>query len=83
MDKKYLHRVIDQIVSETKIDFDEKKIYFPFSSPLSFSLSFLSLSLSFYFVDHCREIYGLNDDEVEYVWNEYINSITDKIENGL
>ena len=89
MDKKYLHRVLDQIVSETKIDLDEKKVYFTFSpSPFflfpdaffsPFSISYLPL-----FFDHCRDIYGLNDDEIDYVWDEYKEIILDKIEsNGL
>ena len=90
MDKKFLHRVIDQLVYETRIDYDEKKIYFPFiyhsSYPLSFS-SFLSpsnffITSSSYFVDHCREIYGLTDDEVGYVFEEYKDIIKDKIESN-
>ncbi len=93
MDYKFLHRVIDQLVYETKIDFDEKKIYFPFSYSsfsLSFVLSFSSflspsnffITSSSYFVDHCREIYGLTDDEVGYVFEEYKDIIKDKIESN-
>ena len=92
MNKKYLHRVIDQLVSETRIDYntqegdDEGRIYTPISStplllPFSFSSPFFSSSSSFFFSKHCKEVYGLNDDEVKYVWNEYKKIIKDKI-NG-
>ena len=93
MNKKYLHRVIDQLVSETRIDYntqegdDEGRIYTPISStplllPFSFSSPFFSSSSSFFFSKHCKEVYGLNDDEVKYVWNEYKKIIKDKINNG-
>ena len=93
MNKKYLHRVIDQLVSETRIDYntqegdDEGRIYTPISStplllPFSFSSPFFSSSSSFFFSKHCKEVYGLNDDEVKYVWEEYREIIKDKIENN-
>jgi len=89
MDYKFLHRVIDQIVSETKIDFDKEVVYFPFfvspflllSSPSSFPSLYLS-SFSFSFSKYCKNIYGLTDDEVGYVFEEYKDIIKDKIENG-
>ena len=77
MDKKFLHKVLDQIVSETTIDYDEERFRPPFSHP-SFShlfFSFSSLSpFSPYpsFIIHCREVYGLNKEEIGYVWKEYI-----------
>ena len=94
MDKKFLNKVVDQLVSETRIDYNERKIYFPFSSTSLFfpsplpsffshpSSYFSTFSLSFF--KHCREVYGLNDDEVGYVWDKYREIIKDKIEsNGL
>ena len=79
MDKKFLHRVIDQIVSETRLDYDKERIYVPFS--LSSSFSFLSFGPSFYFFQHCREVYGLNDDEIRYVLKKYMEIIDNKIKN--
>lgn len=79
MNKKFLDKVLDQIVSETKIDHDKKKIFFSFFS-FSFSSSLLLILFPF-FSKHCRNVYGLNDDEVEYVWKEYRNIIIYKI-NG-
>ena len=112
MDKKYLHKVIDQLVSETELDYDNEKILFPFLSPhlpslafppFFFPFSFFSsltpflpsghfflifnqlssrtFSKSFY--NHCKNIYGLSDQEVLYVWDEYKTIIENKIKNGL
>jgi hypothetical protein len=78
MDKKFLNKVVDQIVSETKIE--HKKVSFPF--PFSFSLPFFSplppLPLSD-FIHHCKEVYGLNRDETNYVYKEYVIGINNKI----
>ncbi len=87
MDKRFLHKVIDQIVSETRIDYNELSptLYTPFPYPpliISFS-TFPPRFLFSSFTNHCRDVYGLNNDEVRYVWDEYIKIIRDKINNGL
>jgi len=84
MDKKYLDKVLDQLVSETKIDYNERTIFLPFSfSPFSYSCYSLQLLLLFSpFSKHCKEVYGLNKQEIEYVWEEYREIIKDKINNG-
>ena len=72
LDNKLLNKVVDQIISETRIIND--KIYAPF---LSFSFSFFSHHLpSLYLVssfsDHCKNVYCLkNDQEIQYVWEKY------------
>ncbi len=87
MDKKFLDRVLGQIVRETEIDYENERVYVPFISfPLFFihfhkHHSFLS-SRFFSFSKHCRDIYGLNYEETEYVWVEYREIIKDKIENN-
>ena len=84
MDKKYLNKVIDQIVRETRIDYDEGRIYTPFQKPFYFFLSYLPFLLFSFktFYRHCEEVYGLNYDETEYVWEEYKENIRDKVNNG-
>ena len=92
MDTKFLNKVVDQIVSETTIDYDEGRLYTPFS-PISYHFSYLISFLQSPICYrpllhrllriHCKNIYGLNDDEVNYVWNEYKEIIIDKINNGL
>ena len=85
MDKQYLDKVLDQLVGETTIDHDKVRIKFP-SLPF-FYYPFLTLSTPHYqaifniFYDHCENVYGLNIEEIEYVWNEYREIVKDKI-NG-
>ena len=88
MDYKFLNKVVNQIVSETMIDYRGKgKIFTPFSLPFYLpSLTFIfSISSSYRsnFFNHCKEVYGLNEQEIEYVWEEYKQIIIDKINNGL
>lgn len=79
MDYKFLNKVVDQIVSETTIDYENDRIFTPFSPnslPVSLLLSIVkdwntSPLLHRLLRRHCKEIYGLNNDEVRYVWGEY------------
>ena len=88
--KKYIDKVLDHLLRSTELNYDEETItflppryfyifYFPLlpSSELS-SFSFPQAYLSRY----CRDYFGLTKDEIEYVWDKYINIILDKIENG-
>jgi hypothetical protein len=81
MNKEYLDKVLDHILSETRIDYDQEKAYPPFTHSLSSSL------LSYYhppphsFLEHCKEVYGLTEKETIYVWKQYKQIIKDKIEN--
>ena len=78
MDYKFLNKVVDQILSETRIDYDKEKLHTPFPNNLNKYLLIFGLPSS-YFTQHCKEVYGLNYDEVNYVWDEYKNIITNKI----
>ena len=85
MDKRFLDKVLDQIVSETRIDYEWGEIQIPFSDlsidiPHSLLLHHLDFHpFLFLFSDHCKNVYGLNKEETEYVWEEYINIIIDKL----
>ena len=35
------------------------------------------------FEQHCKDVYGLNDDEIDYIWDEYEKIIRDKLEEKL
>ena len=95
MDKKFLNKVTEQIISETRIDYDRRIMGAPFFVPFPPSLSFLhplshALTLfldsnpPFFFTKHCVEVYGLNEQEIEYVWKVYSDDIVYKIiNNGL
>jgi len=86
--KKYIDKVIDHLVRSTKIDYDNNLISPTFFSSFTFFL--LSSSVSFTsriflknsFSSYCENTYGLTEDEIKYVWNEYKDIIKDKLENG-
>ena len=89
MDYKFLHKVVDQIVSETRIDYDEgisSPVLLPFFT-LHYSLTekgpnyFIDVQKEsiYHFKKHCIDIYGLNEEEISYVWEEYREIIYNKI----
>ena len=86
--KIYLDKVVEFLVRDTIINYDKDEIQFPFLFSSSiFPIFFPFLippSLSFHpsFPKYCKDTYGLTEKEVEYVWNQYKDIITDKIENG-
>ena len=86
MDYKFLDKVLDQIVSETEIDYEKGIIHFPFINRRLFASLFLSSSYSGLhlsrFFKHCEDVYGLNEEEMEYVWDEYTQIISDKLKNN-
>lgn len=84
MDKKFLQKVIDQLVYETRIDYDEEIVYIPFFHPSLPFISFFSHSFfhQSFFNNHCRDVYGLYFYEIEYVWKVYEHIVKDKIKNN-
>jgi len=82
MDNKYLNKVVDQLVSETEIDYENTEILTAPFLLFSFYSSSLSSTLLLYnFFKYCRDIYGLTEKEAEYVWIQYRKTIKDKIKN--
>jgi len=83
--KKYLDKVVSTITRETKIDNDKREIYVPFfiqgdnSIPLSLDNRVLYKVMKTPFIKHCKNIYGLTNKEIEYVWVNYIENHKKKI----
>ena len=77
--KKYLDKVVEFLVRDTKIDYDQKRIQYPFYPPFHY----LTPSPLFLFPStlskYCIDVYGLTDQEIEYVWVKYKDIIKDKI----
>jgi hypothetical protein len=85
LDNKFLDKVCDQIVSETRVI--DNKVHLPFILPFhllplspfhpssSLFLSYPSSSLLPFFIRHCMSVYSLNDNEIEYVWGRYKEEI--------
>ena len=95
MDKGFLNKVLGQIVRETEINGVEERVYPPNSNDTnSYSFpaipfgSLFSLDLVYpfplptFFYLHCRDVYGLNNEESKYVWEEYKRIIINKIKNN-
>ncbi len=94
MEDKYLNNVLNSLVRETNIDFDEETLYMPFFNSFhaypfeSYYVPKFFLTPSPYsttppsFTEHCRDIYGLIGDEIDYVWNNYKTIINNKISDG-
>ena len=85
MENNYLDKVVDQIVRETEIDYVNGSIYFPFILDTSYFGQMGTTNLiiiNIPFINHCRDIYGLNDEEILYVSDKYKKIINDKLKNN-
>jgi hypothetical protein len=80
----YLDKVIEFLLRDTKIDYKNEKITTPSNFIIHFIAFFLLIPsfLPFTFSKYSKEVYGLTDQEIEYVWKEYKEIIKDKIKNG-
>ena len=76
LNNKFLDKVIEQILSETRIMGD--KVYTPFFPPyLHLPLYIHSISFSLLrFSSHCKKVYSLNEQEIKYVWVKYKEGLT-------
>ena len=87
MDKrkeKYINYVVEDLISNTEIDYDQKKIKYPFLSPHYFPLSpsFLFFTNNSPFTKHVIERYGIHDNDVDNTWEIYKGKIKEVIDNG-
>ena len=82
---KYLDKVVELLVKYTVINYGKEEIQLPFFYSRFLISTFSSLSVVFrfkLFSEYCKEVYGLTDLEIDYVWKEYKDIILDKIKNG-
>ncbi len=83
MDKKFLNKVIDNIVSETRIDYDRGKVHTPFYVFFLYQdRAYFRHISSYNFTMHCTDVYGLNRYEIVYVWDKYKEIINDKLKDN-
>ena len=88
MDKKekYINYVVNNLVTQTKIDYDQGKILPPSHFPLhSFPLSpppSISSLFFYYFSKYITERYGIHDNDVDNTWEIYKEKIKEVIDNG-
>ena len=94
MNNKFLNKVVGQILSETKLNYEVETVSPPFLPMSLFGFSFFNfspfsihninsnpISFSFSFKTHCKEINSLNDDEIGHVWTEFYNGIKGILDN--
>ena len=80
MNIKFLDKVYDQILSETRIIDDKGLIHFPFILPYlrlndnKDNFFFPLINQRFY--PHCKDVYSLNKEETDYMWGKYKEGIT-------
>ena len=94
---QYLDKVIEKLLDATKIDYDpfyyqETEIIIPSDidgeNIYTYHNLFINRAKVFVntfrnkFYKHCRDIYGLTEDESKDVWKQYSKRIRQKIENG-
>ena len=88
--KKYIDKVIDHMVRDTEIDYENRRVIFSrFSYHFSFSLSPTFLPFSKFvsypilpsspFYKYCRNQFGLTPKEIKYVWDKYKDIMLEKI----
>ena len=77
--KVYLKKVVEIVSNSTIIDYDKEVIRTPGGFPIYF-VSSLDYPFNF-FIDYCKDNFGLDDDESLYVWYEYSKMLNKKVSN--
>lgn len=87
--KRYIDKVLEFYVRGTKIEdigYGRKKIIFPTSQsfilPTEDELLILGNFIPYFFYDYCKNMYGLTEDEINYMWVKYEDIIRDKVYDG-
>jgi hypothetical protein len=76
---RFIEHIINDLVRDTRINYDREEVHFPFLSYLSPPIPFLSTFIPF--SKYCKNTYGLTEEEIDYVWNQYKGIIKDKFTN--
>lgn len=84
--ERYINYVVNDLIKDTKIDYDKRRVNFPLpilppslysppqlsSFPFLLSSSFLSFSCpDSYFTDYIIIKYGVRESEIEIIWKLY------------
>ena len=76
--KKYLDKILKHILNNTKIDHEGEELY-------GFTHSFLISKIKnkyYHFYKYCKNQFGLTEEEIDYVWDQWNKIMLDKIKNG-
>ena len=75
----YLDKVIEYMVDDTIIDYNYKSVNLLFLDPPMLLFLFLP-GIPPEILEYCNYVYGLNDDETNYVWRKYRDIIVDNFD---
>ena len=96
--KRYLHKILEYLVKDTKVDitvgynFEGLFVYMPFDvNPPEFinvndhriTTEYFSALPSFMFNKYCVKHFGLVEEEINYVWDEYSKIMSKKFKSEL
>ena len=83
--KVYLGKVLERLKKGTPFEIRDGEVYWAFPYPqsnLSPAGPYHSNSTDSHFYNHCRDVYGLTNREIRYVWDRYyewlVNEIAEK-----
>jgi len=76
--KKYLDKVVEQLLRETEIDYEKRRINYPFFKNTTYSFLY-SLPYSGPFIRYCENIFPLSKNEMRYVYEMYVGILGSKI----
>jgi hypothetical protein len=85
--KRFLDKILNWLVNDTKINYENKSWYPTFldTSLMMYKVTFMVRDTLYYhnpltlFYDYCVSTYDLNDKEIVYLWSVYRNIIIDKL----
>jgi|LakMenE01Jun11ns_1017448.scaffolds.fasta_scaffold9395080_2 hypothetical protein len=84
--ERYLHKVVDFLVRDTKIDRSRATVKFPYEMkevmPSYFPYGNFNVHSPPTFQDYCTNNYGLTKKEIVYVWDRYKNMMENKLRYG-
>ena len=76
--KTYLDKIVQYIIDDTVIDYEEREIKYPYFSNILLLTPNKQQHLPTYsfraFSIYCEDMYGLNIEEIQYVWHHYIKN---------
>jgi hypothetical protein len=76
--KIYLDKIVQYIIDDTIIDYEEREIKYPYFSNILLLTPNKQQHLPVHsfraFSIYCENMYGLNIEEIQYVWHHYIKN---------
>ena len=76
--KKYLDKVVEQLLRETDIDYEKWRVNYPFFENTTYSFQY-TLPFSGPFIRYCESIFPLSNNEMRYVYEMYVGILDSKI----